>query len=230
MTQEIEAMFRIEHPVEFKKDLENYKKQWKIHDLIKNGYTFSVTTNDESFIHEISDECKTITEKRLVVIDQENINRDLQIIFNDYRQSKIFPPLNILKLYQIISMFKEKTYHNYLKVTTNLGISYYGVWSTEKRHVDNIEYLLQKLRSELKIKPKKKVNRRPLPKGIRHEVFVRDNFTCVECGKSKNDGVILHVDHLISVSKGGTDEMKNLRTLCDSCNLEKNDLIHEGDK
>lgn len=69
--------------------------------------------------------------------------------------------------------------------------------------------------------------RRPLPKGIRHEVFKRDNFKCAECGKGK-DVTTLEVDHILPVSKGGTDEMHNLRTLCYTCNREKNDLVHEN--
>lgn len=72
-----------------------------------------------------------------------------------------------------------------------------------------------------------KINRRPLPKGIRHEVFKRDNFRCVECGLD-NTKTTLHVDHILPLSKGGTDELSNLRTLCDKCNLEKNDLVHGG--
>lgn len=71
-------------------------------------------------------------------------------------------------------------------------------------------------------KPKRK--RTHIPKGIRHEVFKRDNYTCVECGAKKEDGATLHIDHILPVSKGGTDEMDNLQTLCADCNLNKNDV------
>ena len=69
--------------------------------------------------------------------------------------------------------------------------------------------------------------RRPLPKGIRHEVFIRDHYKCTECGAGK-EKYSLEVDHIVSISKGGTDEMSNLRTLCEPCNREKNDLVHNG--
>ena len=72
-------------------------------------------------------------------------------------------------------------------------------------------------------KPKRK--RTNIPRGIRHEVFKRDNYTCVECGARKSDGATLHVDHKIPVSKGGTDELDNLQTLCSDCNLNKSDVI-----
>ena len=46
-----------------------------------------------------------------------------------------------------------------------------------------------------------------------------------ECGASKDDGATLHVDHKIPVSKGCTDELSNLQTLCSDCNLNKSDVI-----
>ena len=72
-------------------------------------------------------------------------------------------------------------------------------------------------------KPKRQRTR--IPRGMRHEVFKRDNYTCVECGARKSDGATLHVDHKIPVSKGGTDELDNLQTLCSDCNLNKSDVI-----
>lgn len=75
-------------------------------------------------------------------------------------------------------------------------------------------------------KKKKTARKRThIPKGLRHEVFKRDNYTCVECGATKEDGAKLHIDHIIPVSKGGTDELSNLQTLCDKCNLNKSNLI-----
>lgn len=57
--------------------------------------------------------------------------------------------------------------------------------------------------------------------GVRWQVFERDNFRCVACGKSATDGAILHVDHIIPRSKGGKDELDNYQTLCHLCNIGK---------
>lgn len=74
-------------------------------------------------------------------------------------------------------------------------------------------------------KKKKPRQRTHIPRGLRHEVFKRDNYTCQECGATKEDGAKLHIDHIIPVSKGGKDELENLQTLCDKCNLNKSNLI-----
>lgn len=57
----------------------------------------------------------------------------------------------------------------------------------------------------------------------RFEVFKRDLFTCQYCG-SHPPRVILHVDHIIPVSKGGKNEMDNYVTSCDTCNLGKSNI------
>jgi len=62
--------------------------------------------------------------------------------------------------------------------------------------------------------------RKPISKKLRFEVFKRDEFVCQYCG-SNPPSVILHVDHIISVKDGGSNEIDNLLTACESCNLGK---------
>lgn len=53
-------------------------------------------------------------------------------------------------------------------------------------------------------------------------VLARDKFCCCACGRStKLHGVLLHVDHIVPRSKGGSDEESNLQTLCQKCNIGK---------
>lgn len=61
----------------------------------------------------------------------------------------------------------------------------------------------------------------------RFEIFKRDNFTCMYYGK-KPPSVILHIDHIIPVSKGGGNGTENLVTSCDKCNLGKSDVPLES--
>ena len=63
-------------------------------------------------------------------------------------------------------------------------------------------------------------NRKPIPKSTRFEVFKRDSFTCQYCGRSAPE-VILEVDHIEPVAKGGTNDAINLVTACRDCNRGK---------
>lgn len=64
-----------------------------------------------------------------------------------------------------------------------------------------------------------------LSDSMRYDVLRRDGFRCVLCGMSAKDGALLHVDHIIPVSKGGKTEISNLRTLCEKCNVGKSNKI-----
>jgi len=57
----------------------------------------------------------------------------------------------------------------------------------------------------------------------RFEVFKRDGFRCAYCGKTPPE-VILEADHIIPVSKGGSDDMENLITSCQECNRGKSNV------
>lgn len=86
----------------------------------------------------------------------------------------------------------------------------------------NFALLSQKQETEKKLS--KAYQRSLMTDSLRYDVMKRDNFKCVLCGASaKAHQAILHVDHIIPVSKGGKTEMSNLRTLCDRCNLGKRD-------
>lgn len=66
--------------------------------------------------------------------------------------------------------------------------------------------------------------RKPITKTVRFEVFKRDSFRCQYCGASAPD-VILEVDHIKPVSKGGTNDIMNLVTACRDCNRGKSDRV-----
>lgn len=65
--------------------------------------------------------------------------------------------------------------------------------------------------------------RKPIPLRIRTEVFKRDAFTCQYCGR-KPPEVVLQIDHIKPVAKGGTNDIINLITACRDCNLGKSDI------
>ena len=73
-----------------------------------------------------------------------------------------------------------------------------------------------------------KEQRSAMTPSLRYDVLQRDGFRCQICGATQEDGVKLHVDHIIPVSKGGKTEMSNLRTLCDRCNIGKGAKIEDS--
>jgi hypothetical protein len=62
--------------------------------------------------------------------------------------------------------------------------------------------------------------RKAIGKKLRFDVFKRDGFVCAYCGATP-PSVVLQVDHINPVAKGGTNEIDNLITSCQPCNIGK---------
>lgn len=56
---------------------------------------------------------------------------------------------------------------------------------------------------------------------IRWQVFQKDGWRCVACGRGSQNEIILHVDHIVPRSRGGSDALDNYQTLCSVCNIGK---------
>jgi 5-methylcytosine-specific restriction endonuclease McrA len=66
------------------------------------------------------------------------------------------------------------------------------------------------------------IKREPIGLSKRYAVMKKDGFQCVLCGSSGKEAK-LEIDHIVPVSAGGGEEIKNLRTLCFNCNRGKKD-------
>lgn len=64
------------------------------------------------------------------------------------------------------------------------------------------------------------MERKPVSKKMRFDVFKRDKFTCQYCGRRAPD-VVLHCDHITPVASGGKTTILNLVTSCFDCNSGK---------
>jgi hypothetical protein len=62
-------------------------------------------------------------------------------------------------------------------------------------------------------------------KALRVTIFARDKFTCQYCGAKDQK---LECDHIVPVSRGGSNDILNLTTACKACNSSKgNKLVDE---
>lgn len=60
---------------------------------------------------------------------------------------------------------------------------------------------------------------------LRKWVFERDAYRCRECGDHHD----LEIDHIFPISRGGSNAVENLQTLCKPCNLKKGTEYHGWD-
>ena len=53
------------------------------------------------------------------------------------------------------------------------------------------------------------------------QIFEKDNYRCVQCGRRQDEGYELHADHRIPKDKGWKAMVDNGQTLCPICNFRK---------
>lgn len=94
---------------------------------------------------------------------------------------------------------------------------------------ETIIELIKVLEHKLSINSFVKEQRRVMTQKLRNSIKQRDNFTCCNCGNSiyKEPNLLLEIDHIIPVSKGGYTVESNLQTLCWKCNRSKSNKIIE---
>ena len=66
-----------------------------------------------------------------------------------------------------------------------------------------------------------KYERTRIPENVRIEVWRRDQGKCAGCGSREN----LEYDHIVPVSRGGSNTARNVELLCETCNRAKGNRI-----
>lgn len=162
---------------------------------------------------------------------KNNLDARLEKIISDFN-----PPKFILKHY-------EKELHNHLEIDIpkitftfpKYKFEYVspGGNSSQKTTITlndlTIEALIEYMANHIKQRKTVKAQRALMTKKLREFIKKRDNYTCQNCGASVADQslLLLEVDHIIPVSKGGLSTADNLQTLCWKCNRTKSNKIIE---
>ncbi len=105
-------------------------------------------------------------------------------------------------------------------------------WLIKDRILVEIEYMLDTL--EILIEPEfipleenidvsddSETVDRYIPPAVKLAVWRRDQGKCVQCGSKEK----LEYDHIIPISKGGSNTERNVQLLCEKCNREKSAKI-----
>lgn len=92
---------------------------------------------------------------------------------------------------------------------------------------ETIVELIKALEGKLTASAFTKEQRALMTNKLREFIKNRDNFTCCNCGNSTNlePNLLLEIDHIIPVSKGGCTVEDNLQTLCWKCNRSKSNKV-----
>ena len=93
--------------------------------------------------------------------------------------------------------------------------------------IDNLERFTKYIANQIKWENSKNHQRALMTQALRERIKDRDNYTCCSCGNSihKEPNLLLEIDHIIPIARGGKTEESNLQTLCWKCNRSKGSKI-----
>jgi hypothetical protein len=148
-------------------------------------------------------------------------------------------------LYRLEQLAENTTFPDTVQIPTALMRQFFLAWETGTlaqsiEAVDEIKSWLayyldvdvnerSALNHSAQVYPGRQQPRQPSPRDIWDRlpaaekqrisqiVFERDEWVCLHCGTPEN----LTVDHIIPLSRGGTNDFGNLQTLCKPCNSRK---------
>ena len=160
---------------------------------------------------------------------KNNLDSRYQRIMNS-----IQPPLFILKHYkdELLELIEVKLPRISFKFPT-YTFQYVSAGGNSSQttsitlNEQTIELLIEYMDEQVKYKKSAKAQRSLMTKKLREYIKKRDNYTCQSCSAStaQQDLLLLEVDHIIPVAKGGLSTEDNLQTLCWKCNRTKSDKI-----
>lgn len=89
--------------------------------------------------------------------------------------------------------------------------------------INNLNNFIKYLSDSIKWNKSVKKQRALMTPKLREEIKQRDEYTCQHCGNSisKEPNLLLEIDHIKPLSKGGLTTSDNLQTLCWKCNRSK---------
>lgn len=128
-------------------------------------------------------------------------------------------PKNLLKLLLLVKDFAQRNPPSKNWITTDCAEKALKPLFEERR----AKLVEQERRKVLLLKAQEKAidRRQAISANVRREVWRRDEGRCVKCGSRKN----LEYDHIIPISKGGSNTARNIELLCEVCNRAKSSLI-----
>lgn len=188
-------------------------------------YFFKDKTIDENklqIIESILQKYNTI-EKTYSILQSEYYAIEKYINSNMYFGAYVFSDMTMKKLgSQKLPQFNRDYYMSYhfsYTSPTDRNHYSYDIVLNEPELIKFAEYL----NNQIKYRKSAKYQRQLMTPQLREQILSRDKYECKKCGVSKKNEkhLLLEVDHIIPISKGGITIESNLQALCWKCNRTK---------
>ena len=175
--------------------------------------------------HKMTDIDATIEDlNRWITLSDKKIKKSM---FKKHRYNQymaIYDEKHLFKFvfYRIKTRYRQVNYVKYSYKVQDID----KIYSTDYSFIKERYNQLSNIDFQCTLREYHSNNQRKLmTKELRDRVAMRDHYRCQKCGKYMPDGVGLHIDHIVPISKGGKSVLSNLQVLCSKCNGAKSNKI-----
>lgn len=154
----------------------------------------------------------------------ESISSDIPWAIKKFSQKKLEKNLGFEEV-DFSTLYFPKYEFKYTSAGGNTGTTYDVVMD-----IDNLNRFVIYLSEKIKFSKTVAGQRALMTSKLRQHIKERDHFTCKYCGVSTEaePHLLLEIDHIVPVSKGGLTTEENLQTLCWRCNRSKSNKTTNG--
>ena len=151
----------------------------------------------------------------------ESISADIPWVIKKFSQKQLEKNLGFEEV-DFSTLYFPKYEFKYTSAGGNTGTTYDIVMD-----IDNLNRFVVYLSEKIKFSKSVAGQRALMTSKLRQHIKERDHYTCRHCGVSTADEphLLLEIDHIVPVSKGGLTTEDNLQTLCWRCNRSKGDKM-----
>ncbi len=150
-----------------------------------------------------------------------SIQNKLPYMLLKFRSQKLIKKLGFDKINFSDCYFPKYTF-NYVSPGGNSAIS-----CDIQLDIENLEKFISYLSGIIKFKKSIAGQRSLMTSALREKIKKRDKYKCRKCGASieQEPNLLLEIDHILPLAKGGITTEDNLQTLCWRCNRKKGSKI-----
>lgn len=185
---------------------------------------FNIGKNEESIEHfeELLNDFSSVEEgKEFLAIKKseimESIDKRIPYIIKKYSKEKLEENLGFEEI-DFSDLYFPKYTMQYISAGGNSSLEVDVIFNLEM-----LERFINYLAEHVKWRKSIAGQRALMTSKLRENIKERDNYTCCMCQNSiyKEPNLLLEIDHIYPLSKGGMTEVDNLQTLCWKCNRSK---------
>ncbi|TDR31246.1 HNH endonuclease [Hydromonas duriensis] len=185
---------------------------------------FNIKTNEDTLIEleNTLNDFSAVEQGKFLLEKQKDsilasISRSIPLIVMKFSKRKLAKKLGFYNI-DLSDLYFDTYTFQYVSAGGNSSVK------TEiKLDINNLDGLILYLSELVKFRKSAAGQRALMTSNLRETIKLRDNYTCKICNLSTRDekNLLLEIDHILPISKGGMTTESNLQTLCWRCNRSK---------